>query len=514
MNGIWILLVAALLYSCGNRDVAGGSTVETDNAISVQVFLSDGKPASKAIARIRPAWSVADTATKQIASLYARDLQADSLGQIRCEDLAIGTYALEVQSAGVGAFIQFEHRDTISREILNDVSLKLLGSIEGQVELPMGTQYAWIQVYGLDRVVKTDSSGNFSLDSLPPSALHIRAITGKQVSVIADDLVQVHSGYSWNVGTLSAASIYTEDPLTWRYSQSIEVDSLFSDWMLPLSNPTVGFLRLDSTNFDFSQAMDDGRDLRFFDEFGNRLVYERASWNANLKTAFIRIRIAGLSLSSQIEMRWGCDGAVDPGDAGLWEGVADSVVEELYTVLVGDFEDGSLQSNLQAPIAPHFWYLIPQDTNVNMSPSSDSALLALQLAGSGRSGTAFHITSTGPSYKWALLGLNLYKENARNFDHLDSVVFWVRGTGYYEFAFENLLDSNGGKAVFSDSLDTVWTRKCVRPENFMPADSISGNYGWEAIQYSVTNMSFFAFGDVDFWLDDIRIYGLNRDDLE
>lgn len=500
------------LCSCGNHEVAGGSTVETDNAVTLQVSYADGKPASGATARIRPTWFVADTAVPTPSSFYSRDVQADSQGWIRCRNLGTGAYTVEITSKGTGAFAQFERLDTLKSDSIGTISLKPLGSIAGNIELPSGTPYAWIQIYGMDRVVKTDSAGFFSMDSLPPAAIHIRAVASQQASVIANDIVEVHSGYSWNIGIISPPTIATEDPLTWRYSQHVDAGILFSEWMQPISSPTVGYLRLDSSNFDFSQAMSDGRDLRFFDESGNRMIYQRARWNANLKTALIRIRIAELAPMSKIEMRWGCIGAIDPGSDGLWEGVPDSVIAELNSVLVGDFENGTLQSNLLPPVSPHSWYLIPQDTTVHMVPSTDHALSAIQPT-PDRAGSAFHITSSGSPFKWALLGLKLDQGIPRNFEHLDSVVFWVRGQGNYQFGFENLSD-NGGKAVFADSLDSVWTRKCIRPRDFLPGDGVSGNLGWENIQHSVTNLSFFAYGDVDFWLDDIRIYGLNRDDLQ
>jgi len=486
--------------------------VETENAVSVQIFLTDGKPASGAIARIRPVWFVGDTGTNPASTSFSIDLLADSLGWVRCEKLPAGSYALEVQSRGLGAYVQFERRDSTIQDSLSTVSLKPLGSLVGKVILPLDAPYAWIQFYGLDRVVQTNSQGLFQLDSLPPAILHIRAVTAQQASVIADALVQIHADYSWDVGTLPAASIHTEDPSLWRYTQSLSVNSLISDWMLPLADTTVGFLRLDSTNFDFSQAMPDGRDLRFFDEYGNRLVYQRALWNADSQRAVIRIQLPGISLSAKIQMQWGNLGAVDPGSMGLWDGVADSIVLELYTVHVEDFETITLQAKLAAPISPHTWYLFPQDTSVHVIPKEGSVISGIQAADFGRSGNAFHISSTAPTYKWALLGLNL-DTVPKDFAHLDSVVFWVRGTGTYQFAFEGLYDG-GGKAVFSDSLDSVWTRKCVRPQDFLPGDNISGNIGWKALRHAVTNMSFFAIGNVDFWLDDIRIYGLNRDDLK
>lgn len=507
----WVFVVIPLFVSCGDHKVAGGSTVETDNAVSLQVVGMEGVPNSNIVARIRPTWFVSDTGKQNVLAEYSQDIFADSKGWIHCKSLPSGSYTMEIRSQGYGALKHFDRQDTAAFDDLGSLTLKLLGSVEGSVELPEQAKYAWVQIYGLDRLIKTDSLGKFRIDSIPDGTHHIRAITSVSSSIAAEDHIQVRSGYSSNIGAISPASIYSEDPLTWKYSQFISVDSLFSEWMLPIPEPSVGILRLDSTNFDFTQAMNDGRDLRFFDGQGNRLVFERASWNSVRRTAVIRIRISKMPLNSQIEMRWGCDGSVDPGSEGLWEGVLDSIFEELYALHIADFEDGTLFTSMSPPNDNHMWYLLPQDTTMHISPHSDTAHLGIQPAGYGRDGKAFHVTSTGPVNRWVLFGMVLDTIPA-NFEQMDSVVFWVRGTGQYSFAFE-CLSGVEGKALFTDSLDTAWKRKAIRPDDFLAGDGKYGNLGWEGVAHSVTNISFFAYGNADFWLDDVRIYGLNGDDL-
>lgn len=506
------LLLISIFIGCSKRDVAGGSTVETDNAVSVRIFLSDGKPAASALARVRPSWAVADTATMEFSPHYTLDYLADSNGWVHLENLPKGNYSIEVLRNGMGSFSHFERRDTLSSESLSAIQLKPLGSIQGQVNLPEGSIYAYVQVYGLDRIVKTDSLGKFVLDSLPPAPLHLRAIASEQASIISDDIIQVRSAYAMDVGTIADASIYSEDPLTWRYSKTIPTSRLFSDWMMPISTPSVGFLRLDSTNFDFSEAMPDGRDIRLFDEDGNRLIYQRANWDSERKTALLRVRILDLSPMTLIQLQWGCTGAVEPGFEGLWEGISDSVKQELYTVDIDDFETVSLESNLPAPITTQSWFLLPQDTNVYTVPSSDSAISGIESAGLGRSGNAFHYRAVGLTTRWGLLGLKI-DTVPRNLAHIDSLVFWIRGTGRYQFALENL--NNGvAKAIYEGTIDSLWTRKCVRPQDFIDGDNVGGNAGWDEVKDSITNLSFFVFGNSEIWIDDIRIYGINRDDLK
>jgi hypothetical protein len=96
---------------------------------------------------------------------------------------------------------------------------------------------------------------------------------------------------------------------------------------------------------------------------------------------------------------------------------------------------------------------------------------------------------------------------------MDSLVFWAKGTkGSNLFiAFEH---GDAFKAWMLDTLDTTWKRIRIRPSDFIPASvPAGGNLGWVAVRDSATDLSFILNGGTSFQLDDIRIYGLNFDDL-
>ena len=106
---------------------------------------------------------------------------------------------------------------------------------------------------------------------------------------------------------------------------------------------------------------------------------------------------------------------------------------------------------------------------------------------------------------------------------LDSVVFWARGSHadsvqWVSFSFDVLLDSadlekygyENGKAWVSMSLDTVWTRYVVTPEDVADTVRIGGNIGWDAVKDHVTNINIFGGGvggPFEMWIDDIIFYG-------
>jgi len=489
--------------------------VETENCVALQVVRPDGRPASMALAKIRPLWYVADTAHGTDTSLEIRNLYTDKNGWVYCKGLPQGRYAVQIIGDSLGAITEVEHLDTASGNEHIHIPLFPMGSLQGAVSLPSGIPYAWVQFYGLDEQVKTDSLGNFTFQSLPPGSLRIRAIAPNLPTEIAADFVQIRSNSTVDAGTLAAPSIGTEDPVLWRYSRFIRVDSLVSNWMRPLSDPTVLTLNLDSSNFDFSQTMADGRDLRILDAQGNQLTYQRARWDSLLNIAVIRIRIEGaIDSTTQIEIRWGRSGAVDLGYAELWNGINDSVKQEIYTLLVDDFEHNSGQTMLAALTPTTYWYWFGADSTDTILPASSVDFAkALQPAGAGRSGYALHLSYSDSTSQWNILGTAI-GSGPQNLATLDSIVFWVRGTGNYSLAFDNNYVGNGGKAWMHDTLDSVWTRKCIRPQDLMPADGFAGNVGWTNVEDIVTNLTFIFGGGKDFWVDDIRIFGINRDNLK
>ncbi len=102
----------------------------------------------------------------------------------------------------------------------------------------------------------------------------------------------------------------------------------------------------------------------------------------------------------------------------------------------------------------------------------------------------------------------------RSLRTLDSLVFWTRGSGLLSVAFDHLRNDTGYKAWTHMLLvDTGWTRVRVSPQDFAAADGVGHNIGWTAVRDSVTNLTFLVNGSGSLWIDDVRLYGINRDDL-
>ena len=214
-----------------------------------------------------------------------------------------------------------------------------------------------------------------------------------------------------------------------------------------------------------------------------------------------------------------------PADYRLRIEVAGSVSDSLVTVLpveslyldVINFDNGLLESNIKSSGLAGIPYLKPTDTLVTMSPVEDSAALAIVDAGAGREGKAFHWTSSAETGRWSFFGFWMcHGETPCDLSALDSIEYYVRGTGSYSFNMESITDEFQGKAVFLDTLGGTdeWERVVIKPSDFMQGDSTYGNMGWPLVGMQVTNIAVCAYFDTDIWIDDITFYGVNASDLK
>lgn len=503
----WASLLFGLILAACSRNEEAGNTMETENSLALRVLDGSQKGLSAMRVRVRPAWFVAGEDSTESDAWC--DTTSDAKGFAYCPDLPEGNYVLETWDDSLGAAVEVFHLGEGSGEAL-PVYARPLGTLQGQVELPAQESYAWVQVYGTERAVRTDSLGHFEFKALPPGTLRVRALVSNRS--LGETMVQVRPAQLTRTGYLPPPSAQSEDPLTWRHERALPLSSLVSDWMVPLKQTAVLTLRLDST-FPFAETMKGGEDLRVRDSWGNTLDLQSALWDSAGKRALLRVKLPSAVLASgePLLLQWGHEGALAYSTPLLWQGVTDSLALALQSLLVDDFEKGSPMNAFEAPLKAKYWYIRSSDSTVATIPTEDEDIkLALSEAGGGRSGHAMHVNFSAPDYQWALLGCALGSA-PRSLAGLDSIVFWLRGTGRFSVAFDNLVD--GKKAWMHGDLDSVWTRHRVRPQDFLPPDSLANNVGWQAVRDSVTNLTFFMRGQGDFWIDDIRLYGVNRDDL-
>ena len=396
MKKLLLLLALIALCACSDRDVSGISSVETQNAFLIQVVRGDSLPAANVVARVRTVDFVRHVGTDSVDEFFV-EYVADSLGRIRIDSLAIEEASIEIVSEGEGVFRKILAKDVRDGDSVQFV-LEKTGSIHGKVYLPEGVDYAWVQVYGTDRLVKTDNEGFYEMDSLPPYEYGLRIIVG--------DSVVEHSA-TVGVGEYTRANVCVFEP------DSIKV-----------------------LDFEFAEAQFIIREL-------------------------------------------------DISESG---------------------------------------YMSSTDSSVKVSPKvatvpntrKDIAEFIVD-AGAGRDGNALHWKSSAGIGSWSFFGIWVCTEKSPcDLSAMDSVVYYVRGTGVISIIFETLGSSNvEGKTLAYDTLKTneEWKRVSIKPSNFKPRDDLYGNLGWDVISKAVTTISIAAYDDTEVWIDDITLYGVKPSDF-
>ncbi len=218
------VFVSLAFWACsGEKDVAGISTVETENAFLIQIVREDSLPAVNVVARMRSveyvrnveegsaagaaAGTVAENSEKSADGNSAKrgfynEFVTDSLGYIRIDSLVVDVATLEIVDDGEGLFTKISAENVKDGDSVKFVMEKT-GGLRGKVYLPEGVEYAWVQVYGTDRLVKTDTDGFYEMDSLPPFDYELRYIVGDSV---------VENSATVDAGEEATAFIYNFEP--------------------------------------------------------------------------------------------------------------------------------------------------------------------------------------------------------------------------------------------------------------------------------------------------------------
>ena len=521
MKRLLASLSCLLLFACSSdKNLAGASTVETENACIINVVNIDSKPAANVVARIRPLWYVegvsSDSAVTQNNIQDATlEVAADSLGNIVMDSVSFDKGYIEIIDGNSGVFQAIASSD-LKKNKLTTMQMEELGSVTGKAELPEGTDYAWVQIYGTDKIVKTNKDGEFTLDSLPPASYQIRAILPDEQATIGEASITISAGEKSDIQALAKPTLENEQLEQWAHVRTIPLDSTISDWMKPIAETTVVFVRLNETNFNFSEAMANGNDIRFTDQSGNRLAFKRAFWNSTTpdtpQSAEFQIRINGTSNVESIEMYWGKTAALDAkANNDIWASLPDSLVKAIHSITLIDFENQKLESAFDYGDGPREWYFHPQDTNVTTTPSSENASEAFEF-NEERNSYVFHWKSTSKTRgKWSMIGSRVSRVPS-SLEGIDSIAFYAKGKGELGFAVE-VLNEPTGKTKYVDYLDSTWKRFSFTPSDFVEGDGEFGNMGWDFVKPRVTTFTIWIVDESEMWIDDVILYGVNRDNF-
>jgi len=327
---------------------------------------------------------------------------------------------------------------------------------------------------------------------------------------------------AWSLGMSSCADQRTiaggtgtgTDNVVTARSLSLSVDSLLDSSQVNTASSIPLLLRLDSTNFRFEDARDDGADLRPSLPDGYPLPFVLRDWSKAARRASLWVRLDGFRRGSgaRVVLSWGDPSVVAASDpVAMWRGVPDSVRLARASLPVADFESGT--GSLLLPCRCNTFYAGEKEAGALILPVPHKRIdSAIVNAGAGRSGKALHVVyaATGPT-NYGLVGTGLGTSTNR-LAGLDSIVLWLRGTGSLRVALENSKDTTSlSKAWLTIVPDTSWRRFAIRPTDFNAPSA--GARGWNAIKDSVNTLTFFFYDGGEMWIDDIRFHGLAKSDI-
>jgi hypothetical protein len=523
-------------------ETAGGPGSETTNGIVAYV---DGAPAAFAGVALRRVDQKASLAALE-SSVIQPDFFADSNGRFVLDSAkADEKFRMTVVSGG-SAFSRTFSAKELSK--LDTIELTATGSVSGAVDIPKGSEYAWVGVYGMDVLVKTDAEGKFALPTVPSGdSLKLYFAEESYDSVFDSHKVEVepYGVQTLNLRTEGIVAVSKGKPVPFATVAVRKVDQMVEDSSLKTSSIIVSEIRADSNGRFVLDSLKSG-DYRLT-VADNGIAYSKVlSAKEILKLDTVELSATGslvgrVTLSSDMPYAYvgvrGLDVLVKTDFNGSYVfpalPVGDSM--ELYfvnkkmeklsvevkTVVdenTADFHAPSMTfENFEETF--DYWYTATDSLGSFLMPNpKDSSIKKGVEYDSTRKSNVFHgqYRLGNSSYAWVLVGTSL-RDKTWNLSLLDSIVFYAKGDGQIRVAVENWdkvseeLGMNLKAASEWIDLDsTKWQRYVIEPSDLImnALDNADGLKPWTYVRGWVKQLNFFAQGGSNFYIDDIKLYGV------
>ncbi len=208
----------------------GGSGTGTGNAftrIAGSVRYSDNTAAVNADVYLRPKNFLSDTSITSHTGNTSSTLstKVDASGMFTLDSVDIGRYSIEINNQNSKVALVECNVDSINKTFsLPPITLDSAGTVTGVIDGSglSDSVTAYILVYGLDRAVKADINGAFTLPDMPEGTFDIKVVFSEKEYVPRDSVkAEVVSGESRPVDTISV--------LPQADSSSMDVSVLFID---------------------------------------------------------------------------------------------------------------------------------------------------------------------------------------------------------------------------------------------------------------------------------------------
>ena len=507
-NKLLYFVPFGLLAACGTGNDSAGNTTEIENAIAIRIF-NEGTPAANVRYQVLPSWYVADT-TETSSVNYTYQGTTDTNGWVRIDRHQNGSYIINFTKGDSSIVLQYTLNNLNHEYTLDSASLEAVGAVKGLVDLPDSANYAWVAIQGTNEIVKTDSLGQFVIRKAPCGNLTVSAWDAQDMGAIGQTSTTVTTNDTIDLGLI-------ENPNKVIPENAIRImpSELISDWMRPLSFPTVLVLRLTEDNFDFKKAAKDGSDIRLYDGSGNLVPFEIDGWDTTINSATLNIRVeTATDTIRPWTLMWGDKKAEKLKNVNVWKGLSDSLVNAINSVTVLNFETGGIYNDIPAPVVKYEWYVQAHSKATISDSLAANKMNGIEKADSSIFGkNVLHVQYSADTLgQYVVIGTRI-AEHPHDLSRLDSVEVWIKGDGEYEIILETIVESDTNyKTTYKGTANKQWTRVAVKPEDFTNADNKS-YHGWDITRNKITRFTIFVYRGKNIWIDNVKMYGINLDDL-
>jgi hypothetical protein len=285
---VLLILCCMAGLRCGQNALQqGGGGIETV-ALAGRAVYPGNTPAAAARVLLRTQNYLKDTAAATIDSIVTTkfDTKTDDSGYFVIDSVPAGlVYTIEINDGNSFASLS---KGTIPADSsvhnLSTVTLRPTGSITGAIDSSASSGVEWYaQVYGLERAARLNKvTGTFILTDVPEGTYSIHLVSSSSLKpAVTHDSIQALSG---DTVVLPYA--------VWHYSRQLCINTSATGASVP--GDVTGFpvcIRLTSSNFTFSQARNNGADIRLTKSDNTSLPYEIERWNAAAGAAEIWVKV-------------------------------------------------------------------------------------------------------------------------------------------------------------------------------------------------------------------------------
>ena len=536
MKRLACIISALMLWSCSDH-VAGGPGSETTNGIA---YMDNGAVASYARVAIR---SVDHTTSVDSATnaLVNADFYADANGRFSFEK-PDRDYRLTIVHGGSAFTGLYSSNDSAN---LDSVMLEPMANLGGFADVPDSCDFVWVGVRGMDVLVRSDSLGRFQLSQVPSN-------DSLQVYFLRGDNNVVYRSLSVKLSPNESEVIDLQpDPYEGKVTFVAVVDgkpASYASLAIRKSDARVDSLRVNNAVAEADVYADkDGVfaiDSLKSGDYRLTVIQSGAAYSKVLSAK----QIAALdTVKLQETSNYMSRVTLHAGDKYAWVGVYGLDVMT-KTNEEGVFSLPMLPSNDTLKI-----YVIDKKDSLyvkkNIAPSKGSAdfdypSVVLQDFEKDTSNWYFNVDAIGSKVlskaietdndrkskvfhgKYSLIANNNYdawvvtgsllRPEGFNLSLLDSISFYVKGSGQIRVSLENW-DRESEVAGLSlkaasewkNLSSTKWTRFVVKAEElcYNSQDNQSCYTTWNSLKDDVRQLHFFVRNGSEFYLDDIVLYG-------